>query len=132
MEELFDTFLQDMPAMAGVDMEGRTWAPAVDVIDRKDELVVRADLPGLEQKDVEVEVQDGTLLLRGRRTEERDEKEENYQYSERWTGTFDRSIALPTGVDTEHVNATFKSGVLEVHIPKTGEYKPRRVEIRGT
>jgi len=132
ISDVFDRFFQGFPMLAGTGMEGRMWAPALDVIDRKDEVLVRADLPGLEQKDVEVEIQDGTLTLRGQRTEEREEKEGDYYCSERWAGAFDRSIALPAGVDTEHVNATFKSGVLEVHIPKTSESKGKRIEIQAS
>jgi len=130
--DLFDRFFEDVPMISGTGMKKRTWTPALDVIDRKDEVVVRADLPGLEQKDVEVEIQDQTLSLRGQRTEERDEREGDYYCSERWAGAFNRSVALPAGVDTEHVNATFKSGVLEVHLPKTGESRGRRIDIQSS
>jgi HSP20 family protein len=123
MQDLFDRFLQDFA--------GRAAAPALDMIDRKDEIVVRADLPGLEKKDVEVEVQDGTLILRGQRAEEKEEKDENYYYTERWTGAFTRAVPLPPNVDTSQINATFKGGVLEVHLPKTKEGRGKKVEIKA-
>jgi HSP20 family protein len=130
IDDMFDRFWRDFPSFSSMSTEGQTWAPAVDVIDRNDEVVVRADLPGMEQKDVNVEIQDGMLSLRGERTEEREEKDGDYYASERWAGSFYRNIALPPGVDTEHANATFKSGVLEVHLPKTGESKTKQIEIR--
>lgn len=129
-DDMFGQFLQDFPTFAG-QAGARIAAPALDVIDRPDEVVVRADLPGLEQKDIHVEIQDGTLSLRGERTEQHVEKQEDYYCAERWEGAFNRSIALPPGVDADHVNAKFKSGVLEVHLPKNKEMKGRRVEIKA-
>lgn len=107
------------------------WRPSVDMVERKDEIVVRADLPGLEQKDIEVSVQDGTLTIRGERREEREEKDEDYYCCERSSGKFFRSLALPAGVDAEHVKATFKNGVLEVHVPRTKEAKAKKIEIKA-
>ena len=128
MEDMFERFATDNPSALGA--EGRTWAPALDVVDRKDEVLVRADLPGLEQKDVHVELQDHTLLLRGERMQEREEKEGDYYCCERWEGRFDRAIPLPAEVDTDKINATFKNGVLEVHLPKTDEARGKKIEIR--
>jgi HSP20 family protein len=128
MQDMFERFASEYPTAFGP--EGRTWAPALDVVDRKDEVLVRADLPGLEQKDVHVELQDHTLLLRGERTENREEKEGDYYCCERWEGRFDRTIPLPAEVDTNKINATFKNGVLEVHLPKTKEARGKKIEIR--
>src|SRR5258705_2568675 len=114
--------------MAG---EMRGGAPALDMIDRKDEIVLRADLPGLEEKDLDVRVDNGVLSIQGRRQEQREEKEEDYYYSERWAGSFARSVALPPGVDTEKIKATFKKGVLEIHIPKTQQATGKRIEIKA-
>jgi HSP20 family protein len=130
--DIFDRFFEDFPTMGHTGMEGRMSAPALDVIDRKDEVVVRADLPGLERKDVEVEIQDSTLFLHGQRTEEKEEKDGDYYRSERWAGTFSRSVPLPGGLDTDQVNATFKNGVLEVHLRKTGESKGKRIEVKSS
>ncbi len=130
MEDMFERFAGDYSSLFGT--EGRAGAPALDVVDRKDEVVVRADLPGLEQKDVQVEVQDSTLLLRGERAGQREEKEGDYYCCERWEGKFARSIPLPSGVDTDKINASFKNGILEIHLPKTKEARGKKIEIRTT
>jgi HSP20 family protein len=132
MGDLFGRFFQDWPG-AGLAERGRVWAPAVDMIDRPDEVVVRADLPGLEQKDVDVTIQEGILTIRGERKAEREEKkeEEDYYYSERTFGTFIRTMPLPPGVDPEKVKATFKNGILEVHLQKTKESKSKKIEIKA-
>jgi HSP20 family protein len=129
MEDLFGRFSREWPWARGV-AEVRGWAPAVDMLDRKDEVILRADLPGLEQKDIEVTVDQGMLTIRGERKEEKEVKEEDYYYCERWTGSFARSVALPPGVDAEKVRASFKNGVLEVHIPKAKEAKGKKIEVK--
>lgn len=123
MEEIF-------PAWPWGERE-RGWAPAVDMIDEDAEIVLRADLPGLDEKDIEVTVQDGTLAIRGERKEEKEEKRENYYYSERSYGAFARMLALPAAVEADKVKATFKNGVLEVHLPKAKGAKGRKIEIKA-
>lgn len=130
MEDLFSRFLREWPVPRWGG-EARGWAPAVDMIDRKDEVILRADLPGLEQKDIEVRVDQGVLSIRGERKEEKEVKEQDYYYSERWAGSFARSLALPPGVEAEKIRAMFKNGVLEVHLPKSKEAKGKKVEIKG-
>ncbi len=129
MDDLFGRFSRGWPSLqlAG---EGRAWSPSVDMIDRKEELLVRADLPGLEQKDVEVSVEDGMLTIRGERKEEKETKEEDYYCCERWAGAFARSVALPAGIETDKVKANFRNGVLEVHLPKTKEAKAKKIDIK--
>ena len=109
----------------------RAWAPAVDMVDHKNEIVLRADLPGLEQKDIEVTVQDGTLTIRGERKEEKEEKAEDYYCCERSYGAFTRTLALPAGVEPDKVKATFSKGVLEVHLPKAKEAKGQKIEVQA-
>jgi HSP20 family protein len=109
----------------------RGWAPAVDMIDGKDEIVLKADLPGLDEKDIEVTLQDGSLTIRGERKEEKEEKKDDYTYSERSCGAFTRTLALPAGVEADKVKATFTKGVLEVHLPKAREAKGTKVEIKA-
>ena len=123
------------------DMFGRTfmawpdkepgWAPSIDMVDKKDEIVVKADLPGIEEKDIELTVQDGALVIRGERKTEKEEKKEDYYYAERSYGAFLRSLPLPANVDAERVKASFRKGVLEVHLPKAMEAKGRKVEIKA-
>ena len=125
MEDLFGRFFP-----ARTDRE-QAWAPAIDMIDLKDEILLRADLPGLDEKDIEVTVQDGTLTVRGERKEEKEEKKENYYYCERSRGAFVRSLSLPVGVEADKVAATFKKGVLEIHLPKAKEAKGKKIEIKA-
>jgi HSP20 family protein len=125
MAEMFGRFL---PAFPWTEREGM-WMPAVDMVDEKDEVVVKADLPGLEEKDIEVTVENSTLTIRGERTEAKEEKKEDYYYAERSSGSFLRSLSLPTAVEADKVKATFKKGVLEVHLPKAKEAKGKKIAI---
>ena len=109
-----------------------SFAPAVDVVDSGKEIVLRADLPGLEQKDVQVEVQDGSLLIRGERRNEQQSKEDNnYRWTERWEGLFMRLIPLPSDVDRDKIQAQMKNGILEVRIPRKQGAGPKKVEVKG-
>lgn len=126
--EMEDLFGRVLPAWG--DKE-RGWAPTVDMIDQKDEIVVKADLPGLEEKDIEVTMQDSTLTIRGERKEEKEEKKEDYYFAERSYGAFVRSLPLPAPVEADKAKATFKKGVLEIHLPKSREAKGKKVEIKA-
>jgi HSP20 family protein len=111
--------------------ETRGWSPAVDMIDAKNEIVVRADLPGLEQKDIQVRVENGVLTIHGERMNEREAREEDYYCCERWAGSFSRSMTLPPGVDEDKIKATFKNGVLEVHVPKSAKAAGKAIEVQA-
>lgn len=126
--EMQDAFGQFFPAWTE---QGRGWAPSVDMVEEKDEIVVKADLPGIDEKDIDITVQDGTLTIRGERKAEKEEKKEGYYYAERSYGAFVRSLPLPTGVEAERVKATFKKGVLEIHLPKAKEAKGKKIEIKA-
>jgi HSP20 family protein len=126
MEDMFSRF----PTWPWGERE-RGWAPAVDMVDRKDEIVLRADLPGLEEKDIEVTVQDSNVTIRGERKEETEEKKDDYYWCERSYGAFVRTLPLPTGIDADKVKATFKNGVLEVHLPKAKEAKGKKIEVKA-
>ncbi len=121
LNRLFNTAL-DQPA-------GRQWVPAMDLVEAADHYVLRADLPGLKQGDVALEVHDGTLTLSGERARDPREGHDGYFRLERPTGRFSRTLTLPKGVDVEAIAATFADGVLEIMIPKPAESKPRRIEI---
>lgn len=111
---------------------GKSTGPALDVIDRANELLVRADIPGLDEEDVTVEVDGRSLTIWGERHEEREERDESYYYAERWEGSFKRTIELPEDVDPARASATFDAGVLEVCFPKTAPKKTgRRIEVTG-
>jgi HSP20 family protein len=115
------------------DVEQALWAPQVEVFQRGDKLVVRADLPGLEKDDVDIEVTDDNVLtISGERRQEAEEDREGYYRSERSYGRFFRSIPLPEGVDADQVEANFKNGVLEVTLPapKREERRGRKINVR--
>jgi HSP20 family protein len=130
MEQFFGRLLQDWP-LPRLFSEGRGVAPAVDMLDRKDEVVLRVDLPGMDQKDLDLTVEERVLTIRGERKGAEASKEEDYYCCERWAGSFERSLALPPGVDAERIAATFKNGVLEIHLPKVETARGKRVQITG-
>jgi len=124
-------FFEDILTPRAAAGDSRGWAPAIDMLDRKDEIVLRADLPGLDQKDIEVRVENGILTIQGQRQEEHEAKEDDYYHSERWVGSFSRSITLPPGVDTDRIKATYKNGVLEIQFPKTQSAMGKKIEIKA-
>ena len=129
VNRLFNTVF-DAPA-GGTGNGGtlRRWMPAMDLVETDDQFVLRADLPGLNEDDVKIEVEDNVLTLSGERKAEHESKQEGYHRVERAFGAFSRSLTLPKGVDPEAVSASFDRGVLEVHIPKPEQRKPRRISI---
>jgi HSP20 family protein len=127
VNRLFNTFF-DTPVSAG-EGAGRRWIPAMDLVETEDRFVLRADLPGLGEDDVHIEVEDNVLTVSGERRSEHEERKEGYHRVERAYGSFSRSLTLPEGVDPEQVEAHFDRGVLEVRIPKPERRKPRRVAI---
>lgn len=130
MNRLFNTFF-DAPAGGGGGGNGglRRWMPAMDLVETGDHFVLRADLPGLSEEDVNVELEDNVLTISGERTSEHTEQKEGYYRVERASGSFQRALTLPEGVDPEAIDASFDRGVLEVRVPKPEERKPRRVAI---
>jgi len=111
------------------DMFGSTWAPSVDIYETENELVLNAEIPGINQEDIEVKIEDNTLTLRGERKFEEETKEENYHRIERSYGSFFRSFSLPHYIDQEKINAEHDNGVLRIHMPKKPELKPRSIRV---
>jgi HSP20 family protein len=107
-----------------------SWVPPVDIFETENhDLVVRAELPGMSREDIEVSVENSTLVLKGEKKFDREVKEENYRRVERTYGQFHRSFTLPTTVDTSKVSADFKNGVLTVKLPFREEAKPRTINV---
>lgn len=106
-----------------------TWIPAMDLVEEGEEFVLRADLPGVSEDDVNVELQDNVLTISGRRESEQQERRQGYYRVERATGAFSRALTLPEGIDPDNIKASFDKGVLEVRVPKPEERKPRKVSI---
>jgi HSP20 family protein len=108
---------------------GRPWSPAVDIFETEDELVLKADVPEIDLKDIDLRVENQTLTLSGERKFEKDDSRKGYHRIERAYGQFTRSFALPSTVDTEKVEASYSNGVLSVKLPKKAAAKPRQVKI---
>jgi HSP20 family protein len=108
------------------------FAPAVDIEEKADHFLVSADLPGVSEKDIEVKVQDGVLLLSGKRESSKEQKTESGFYRERSYGSFCRSITLGEGVDAAKIEAAYKNGVLTVKLPKKEEAKPRQIPVSAS
>src|SRR5579862_3402214 len=106
-----------------------TWAPAVDIYETETEMVVKADLPDLQEKDIDVRVENNTLSIRGERKFEKDVHQDNYLRVERAYGAFTRTFTLPNTINTEALSAEYQGGVLTVHLPKREESKPKQVKI---
>jgi len=107
----------------------RPWAPAVDIYETENELVLKADLPDVDLKDIDVRVENQTLTISGERTFEKNDSTKGYHRIERNYGSFVRSFAVPTTFDTENIKADFKNGVLSVTLPKKEAAKPRQVKV---
>ena len=108
-----------------------TWGtvPAVDVAEKDKEYEVTAELPGIDEKNVEVKVANGVLTIKGEKNEQKEEKKKDYYYSERRYGSFQRSFQLPQGVDSDKIEASFKNGVLTVSLPKTADAQAKEKKI---
>ena len=128
MEDLLDRFVRNWP-WPGATVEPRGWTRAVDMVDRKNEIIVRVDVPGLSARDIDVSVDNGVLTISGERKEDWEAQGDDYYRCERWAGSFSRALMLPQGVDAEGIKATLKHGILEVHIPKTKESAEKRIEV---
>ena len=126
-DDLFDRFLGDWGAP--VAREG--WAPALDVSENADALVVRAEVPGVKPDDVNVTVEGNTLVLSGQKKETTEDGGENYRYVERRYGSFTRTVPLPSNIDAGKIEASCREGVLEVKLPKSEEAKPKRIDVQG-
>jgi HSP20 family protein len=130
MNRLFGT-LFDAPQAGGGGDGGslQQWIPAMDLVEEGDHYVLRADLPGVREEDINVELEDNVLTISGERRAEHEERREGYYRVERASGRFSRSLTLPEGIDPESIEAQFENGVLTVRIPKPEERRPRRVAI---
>ncbi len=134
MDQLFNGFFGDLSGRTSLmNRQFGSFAPEMDVKETDKEVRVTAELPGLEEKDVEVTLTEGTLTIKGEKREEHDEEKGDVFRSERRYGMFERSIALPSGIDANGAKASFKKGVLKVTLPKTAEAQSnrRRIAIEG-
>jgi len=129
MNRLFDGFFGRPSQVGQVGGMERVWAPAVDMYETKDELVITAELPGLNEKDIHLSITGDMLTIRGERRWDQEVKQENHYRSERWFGKFERTLPLPIPVQAEKVKASYRDGVLTVTLPKAEEIKPKEIKI---
>lgn len=106
------------------------WTPAIDVHQDKDHVFVKCELPGMKKEDIDISLHNGTLTISGERKSESEHKEGEWFRSERFFGKFHRSVSLPTPVDSAHVKASYKDGILTVTLPKAEEAKPKQIEVQ--
>ena len=132
MDRMFDRMFEgkwdELPAVGD-------WAPSMDISETKDSLVAKVEVPGMDQKDIQISLRENLLTIRGEKKQEKEDKDEQYHRVERSYGAFTRSVRLPVGVDASKVTATFKNGLLTVTMPKTGRLpvtRPQTPAATGT
>lgn len=130
MERFFDEMVgRGMRTSEERSLRG-SWAPAINILEREEAMVITADLPGLKAEDVEVTVEEGTLTIRGERKLDELSEGETYHRVERLYGVFERSFTLPSSIDVERIDARFANGEMILNLPKREESKPRSVKIK--
>jgi HSP20 family protein len=126
MNRLFDAFSR------GTELQSVTegsWAPAVDIHESKESIVIDAEVPGVDQKDIKVSITDNILTIQGEKKQQKTVEEENFHRVERFYGTFSRSFNLPAGVKADQIKASFKDGVLKIILPKSEEAKTKIINV---
>jgi HSP20 family protein len=127
MNDLWSRFFGETPLVRRLTEE---WSPSVDILETKDSFVIKAELPGLEAKDVNVSISGDLLIIKGEKKKEEEEKYEHHYCAERYYGSFQRVFRLPTGVHGDKIEAKFEKGVLKVTLPKVEEAKKKEIEIK--
>jgi HSP20 family protein len=128
MDRLWDSFFEERPRRR-VEEVGE-WLPSLDLSETKNDLVVKAELPGIDPKDIDISLANDVLTIKGEKKQEREEKEEDYHLIERSYGAFTRSIRLPREVQSDKINASYKNGILRVTLPKSEEAKKKEIKIK--
>lgn len=134
MERYFDRFMREFPAWPFRPWRWRrpvmeAWFPDIDVFERENKIIIRADVPGMRAEDLDISVEGDLLTIKGRREEEKEVKEEDYYCAERAFGEFSRTIRLPEGVNTDAIEATCTNGVLEIVIPRPAAPESKTIKV---
>ena len=129
MDRLWDSFFEDRPMVRRGDWLG-DWMPSLDLSETKNEFVVKAEVPGMTPKDIDISLAEGVLTIRGEKKQEKEEKEENSHFVERSYGSFSRSLRLPGEVQSDKIKAAYKDGVLRVTLPKSEEARKKEIKIK--
>ena len=128
IDRLFDDFFTGSPF--GRLSDGKGWMPAIDVSETEKYIVVHAELPGMNAKDIDISLIGRVLTIKGERKQEKEEKDKSYHRVERRYGFFSRSLELPADVDSKKAKSKFKDGVLELNLPKSKEQSVRKIEVK--
>lgn len=128
---MLDPLFNDVLADDNTDVAISHWRPAVDIKEEDNRFLIKADIPGVDPKDIEITMEDGVLTIKGERTSEKEEKREDYRRVERSRGTFYRRFSLPDTANAEKIEAQGKDGVLEIVIPKQDKVLPRRISVKS-
>ncbi len=128
MDRFWDSFFEGAPRRRGE--ERGEWLPSLDVSETKNELVVKAEVPGMDAKDIDISLSDGVLTIKGEKKQEKEEKEADYHLVERSYGSFTRSIQLPKEVQSDKISASYKDGILRIALPKSEEAKKKEIKIK--
>jgi len=127
MDRLWDRFFSERPAL---DMLEKGWEPTLDITETKSDLIVKAELPGIDPKEIDISLTGDTLTIKGEKQQEKEEKEENYYRIERSYGIFSRTIKLPMSVQNDRIKASYQHGVLKITLPKSEEAKQKQIKIK--
>ncbi len=131
-QDQFNRAFEDAFGGRSDDSALTTWSPAVDIFEDGNELVLKADLPDMDEKDLDIRVENNMLTIRGERKFEKKVSEENYLRVERAYGSFSRSFSLPNTVNTDGIKAEYRNGVLTMHLPKREESRPKQIRVAAT
>ena len=128
MDRLWDSFFEERPRLRME--EAGEWMPSLDLSETDNDIIVKADLPGIDPKDIDISLANDVLTIKGEKKQEREEKDENYHIIERSFGSFTRSLRLPRDVQSDKISASYKNGVLKVVLPKSEEAKAKEIKIK--
>ncbi len=129
MNRMLDRFFRG-GELSDFGVESGTWIPPIDLSETNDKFTIKAEIPGIDPKEIDISVNNNTLLIKGEKKEEKEEKGKNFYRMERRYGSFSRSIDLPASVDTNKVSAEYKNGVLEINLQKKEEVKPKQINVK--
>ena len=128
MDRLWDSFFEEKPTRRGEEVG--EWLPSLDVAETENDIVVRAEIPGIDPKDIDISLANDLLTIKGEKKQEKEGKEENYHLIERSYGSFTRSVRLPGEVQSDKISASYKNGILKVTLPKSEEAKKKEIKIK--
>jgi HSP20 family protein len=133
MEDMMDRWMSARPfglTRRRAPTNGHAWSPSIELVEKGDKYLVKAELPGVSKEDVDISMSENVLTIKGERKESQDVMDEEVEYCEITYGSFSRSLTLPTKVDADKINATYENGILEVTLPKAMAAMPKKIEVK--